>query len=184
MVGLVQQALAATQVRHYPGISRAFVVDAPGGEGFALQTEGCRLATMWSLPSGDGGNLLDLSELTTNHIWAIREAYGVEAARAAIVSEIKAVFGVYGITVDGRHLGLIADYMTHTGGYTPLNRMGMRDASSPCLQMSFETTATFLLDAAVGGRGDQLKSPSGRIVVGRPGRFGTGAFDLMVPIES
>ncbi len=38
--------------------------------------------------------------------------YGVEAARACIVREISSVFKVYGISVDKRHLGLIADYMT------------------------------------------------------------------------
>jgi DNA-directed RNA polymerase I subunit RPA1 len=30
---------------------------------------------------------------------------------------LQAVFGAYGIGVDPRHLGLIADFMTHTGGY-------------------------------------------------------------------
>lgn len=30
---------------------------------------------------------------------------------------VQAVFGAYGIGVDPRHLGLIADFMTHTGGY-------------------------------------------------------------------
>lgn len=43
--------------------------------------------------------------------------YGVEAARATILKEAQAVFGAYGIGVDPRHLGLIADFMTHTGGY-------------------------------------------------------------------
>lgn len=35
----------------------------------------------------------------------------MEAARTAIVSEIGNVFRVYGISVDYRHLALIADYM-------------------------------------------------------------------------
>lgn len=30
---------------------------------------------------------------------------------------VQSVFGAYGIGVDPRHLGLIADFMTHTGGY-------------------------------------------------------------------
>jgi len=36
---------------------------------------------------------------------------GIEAGRATIINEIKSVFGVYGISVDRRHLSLIADYM-------------------------------------------------------------------------
>ena len=38
----------------------------------------------------------------------------------AIVREVKAVFGVYGIEIDHRHLSLIADYMTQEGGYRPV----------------------------------------------------------------
>lgn len=109
------------------------------------------------------------------------ETYGVEAARATIVSEIKGVFGAYGIAVDPRHLGLVADHMTFNGGYRALNRGGMEDFSSPCLQMSFETTSEFMTKAAVAGATDCLKSPSARIVMGRVGQFGTGSIDLRQP---
>lgn len=94
------------------------------------------------------------------------------------MSEITGVFGAYGIQVDPRHLSLVADHMTFAGGYRPMNRSGMADFSSPCLQMSFETTADFMAKAAVAGLNDRLKSPSARIVVGRVGEFGTGMFDL------
>ncbi len=63
---------------------------------------------------------------------------GVEACRASIMAEIASVFGVYGINVDPRHFGLIADYMTFLGGFRPMSRAGMTDVSSSCLQMSFE----------------------------------------------
>ena len=61
------------------------------------------------------------------------------------------VFGVYGIDVNPRHLSLIADFMTRTGSYLPMNRQGMNECSSPFLQMSFETTSTFLTKAASEG---------------------------------
>lgn len=83
--------------------------------------------------------------------------------------------------VDQRHLGLVADHMTFNGSYRPLNRAGMADFSSPCLQMSFETTAEFMTKAAVSGSSDRLKSPSARIVVGRVGDYGTGMFELRQP---
>lgn len=74
-------------------------------------------------------------QLTSNDVWAVCQTYGVEAARASIVAEIINVFGAYGIAVDPRHLGLVADHMTFDGGYRPLNRAGMADFSSPCLQV-------------------------------------------------
>lgn len=55
--------------------------------------------------------------LACNDVYAMLTTYGVEAARATILKEAQAVFGAYGIGVDPRHLGLIADFMTHTGGY-------------------------------------------------------------------
>ena len=47
-----------------------------------------------------------------SHIFALLTfGTGVEAGRAAISTEVNNVFSMYGISVDKRHLGLIADYM-------------------------------------------------------------------------
>ena len=108
--------------------------------------------------------------------------YGVEACRATIVREVGAVFAGHGISVDTRHLSLIADYMTRAGGYQALNRQGMRDNVSPFKKMSFETTVGFLRDAVLEEDFDDLKGPSGRIVVGKVGRIGTGGFDVFTPV--
>jgi DNA-directed RNA polymerase I subunit RPA1 len=119
-----------------------------------------------------------------NDVWAILGAYGVEAARAAIVAEVSAVFGAYGIAVDPRHLSLIADYMTYEGGYKPLSRIGMASSTSPLLKMSFETTIGFLTNSAIAAEVDPLTSPAANIVVGKPVRSGTGAFELLHPIPA
>ena len=74
-----------------------------------MGTEGVSLQSMWD-PTLHAG-MIDVNKITTNDISKILKTYGVEAARAAIVSEVAGVFGVYGISVDPRHLGLIADYM-------------------------------------------------------------------------
>ncbi|CAM9298500.1 unnamed protein product [Choristocarpus tenellus] len=181
MVSLVEGAAAKTMVRSHKGISKAFVIERAndGKNEVVLQTEGCSFETLWKLDAGDG--ILDLNKLTSNHVYMVGETFGVEAARASIMAEVAGVFGAYGIAVDPRHLSLIADHMTFLGGYRPLNRGGMADFSSPCLQMSFETTAEFLSKASVAGRSDRIKSPSARIVMGRVGDFGTGAFDLLLP---
>jgi len=114
-------------------------------------------------------------QITSNDINAILETYGVEAARQSIVKEVMSVFGVYGITVDARHLALIADYMTFEGKYRPMNRMGVGASASPFLKMSFETSMNFLTAATVRGSTDNTLSPSARIVLGRVVATGTGA---------
>eukprot|EP00535_Pseudo-nitzschia_heimii_P007277 CAMPEP_0197177440 /NCGR_PEP_ID=MMETSP1423-20130617/3038_1 /TAXON_ID=476441 /ORGANISM="Pseudo-nitzschia heimii, Strain UNC1101" /LENGTH=1717 /DNA_ID=CAMNT_0042626981 /DNA_START=139 /DNA_END=5289 /DNA_ORIENTATION=+ len=170
MIGLVEKAASKTLVRFKKDIDQAFVNDEEGGRGRCLQTAGINFTEMWKLEN------VDHSRLMSNDIWAVRCAYGVEAARNTIVDQIRSVFGVYGIEVDPRHLSLIADYMTFGGDYTPMNRNGMRETSSPFLQMSFETTAQFMTQAALTGNSDYMNSPSANIVAGRPIRHGTGAF--------
>ena len=97
--------------------------------------------------------------------------------------EISGVFRVYGITVDYRHLSLIADYMTYDGQYKPFNRIGMETNSSPFQKMSFETTIHFLRSAAIAGDSDSLVSPSACLVTGRVVKGGTGSFDLLQKLQ-
>ena len=174
MVGLVEMAAEKTLIRSRKNIDAAYV-NKEEGRGRCLQTAGINFEEFWSLPD----NVIDHHRLLSNDTWAIRCAYGVEAARCNIVDQIRSVFGVYGIEVDPRHLSLIADYMTYEGGYKAMNRIGMEEMSSTLLQMSFETTAHFLTRAALIGTKDNLESPSANIVVGKPIRHGTGAFDLL-----
>lgn len=173
MIGLVEKAAIKTLVRAKKNINEAFINDEEG-RGRCLQTAGINFTEMWLLEN------VDHNRLMSNDIWAVRCTYGVEAARSTIVDQIRSVFGVYGINVDPRHLSLISDYMTFGGDYTAMNRNGMQTMSSPFLQMSFETTAQFLTQAALTGSSDEMNSPSSNIVAGRPIRHGTGAFSVLV----
>jgi DNA-directed RNA polymerase I subunit RPA1 len=181
MVQLVEQACSKACVRETKDITNAFVVecDVAGEKRFAVQTEGVNFEAVWSLADV----CTDCSHISSNDIWKILTNYGVEAARHSIVSEILGVFGVYGINVNPRHLSLIADFMTRTGSYLPMNRMGMSDCPSPFLQMSFETTCTFLTESAQEGGVEKLESSSARIVTGGVPRVGTGCFDIMHPLR-
>ncbi|GMH57319.1 hypothetical protein TrST_g8289 [Triparma strigata] len=177
MVGLAERAAESVVIRSRPSIERGMVVEQEG-RGKCLQTEGVNFEELWKMSP----DKVDHTRITSNDIWAIRCAYGVEAARLSIVNEIRGVFGVYGISVDARHLTLIADYMTFDGDYKPMNRRGMIDGSSAFLKMSFETTATFMTDAAVRCEKESLMSPSANIVLGNPVKQGTGLCDLIVAV--
>lgn len=108
--------------------------------------------------------------------------YGIEAGRANIIKEIKSIFAVYGISVDLRHLTLIADYMTFGGGYKPFNRIGLDANVSPFLKMSFESTCNFLTKAILEGDADRLETPSARLVMGRSVSGGTGSIDILTQL--
>ncbi|KAL6145258.1 hypothetical protein ACLB2K_055946 [Fragaria x ananassa] len=145
----------------------------------AVQTAGVDFATLWKLQDD-----LDVNYIYSNNIHAMLNTYGVEAARETIIKEISNVFKVYGISVNIRHLSLIADYMTHSGGYRPMNRFGgIAESTSPINKMSFETASKFIREAAYHGETDDLETPSARICLGLPVKVGTGSFDLMQKME-
>ena len=104
---------------------------------------------------------------------------GVEAAREALIREVRRVFSMYGIAVDPRHINLVADLMTHGGGYRGCSRQGIGSNPSPLLKMSFETATKFLVDAAVFHEGDAMSTPSSRIVLGQVVDAGSGTFGLV-----
>ncbi|KAI9906876.1 hypothetical protein PsorP6_003606 [Peronosclerospora sorghi] len=181
MVPLVEKTAEQVLVRNCPGISRCYLINQRLGESQeekpCVQTEGLNFQEIWGFD-----NILDVNKLVTNDIYQVLQTFGVEATRATISKQIMDVFGVYGISVDPRHLSLLADYMTAQGGYMPLNRMGMNYKGSSLQQITFETSMKFLSQAALGGLVDDLQSPSARLVLGQPPRVGTGSFSLLQPI--
>ncbi|KAH7119114.1 DNA-directed RNA polymerase-like protein I subunit [Dendryphion nanum] len=186
MLAHVEAAADFATIHVIPGINGAMVssekvkdpqtgkdVDVP-----IIMTEGTNLIAM-----REYSHIVDTARLFTNDIVSVLRLYGVEACRAAIAREMHAVFSGHGISVDKRHLNLIADTMTKGGGFSPFNRNGtMRSNVSPFMKMSFETTVGFLRDAVLERDWDDLRNPSARIVVGRLGAVGTGAFDVLAPV--
>ncbi|KAF2455211.1 hypothetical protein BDY21DRAFT_387027 [Lineolata rhizophorae] len=185
MLNLVESALRFSTIHSIPGIKRAVVAAEKGkdeGSGeeietHVVQTEGVNLVAMREYQ-----DMIDPRRVRTNDTAAVLRFYGVEAARANIIREMAGVFESHHISVDVRHLQLIADVMTKGGGYRAFNRMGLANSASPFTKMSFETTVGFLRDAVLGEDWDDLTNPSSRIVVGRLPTVGTGAADVMVPV--
>ncbi|KAL1866301.1 hypothetical protein VTK73DRAFT_4816 [Phialemonium thermophilum] len=189
MLNVVQNAVKKSLIQQISGVGvctfdeKAEVIDPRTGEKTevpAVHTQGANLRAMQQY-----ADYINPNRISTNDIAAVLEVYGVEACRNNIVQELRGVFSSHAISVDYRHLNLIGDYMTRNGGFTPFNRMGLKGNVSPFTKMSFETTLAFLKDAVLEGDWDDLSTPSGRLVMGRLGKVGTGFFDVMtrVPTE-
>jgi DNA-directed RNA polymerase I subunit RPA1 len=174
MLSLAQRAAALTAVRVTKGIKACYVVQDDKDGSWKVQTDGINFAAAHA----QGDAVVDASRIGSNDVFAVLTQYGVEAARATLLAEVRAVFGAYGIAVDARHLSLIADAMTHGGAYRPCSRAGLDSCPSPLLKMSFETATAFLTDATLRGATDTLESPSSRLVLGRVVALGTGACGL------
>ena len=174
---LIEETSLQVVIKQIPQIEKAFVTKIEDDNGLAIGTDGVNIQSMWEF------NEIDHNKIYSNDIGQILETFGVEACRSVIKTEISNVFKVYGISVDPRHLSLIADYMTFEGSYKPFNRMGIENSSSPFHKMTFETTLGFLKNATLFGDYDELKSPSASIVMGQLVKSGTGSFSILQPIQ-
>ncbi|KAL6705723.1 hypothetical protein ACN47E_006512 [Coniothyrium glycines] len=179
MLHHVEAAANFATIHVIPGITSAvFATKSKDVPEPVINTEGSNLIAI-----REYSHIINVNRIFTNDIVSMLQLYGVEACRATIVREMHGVFAGHGISVDQRHLNLIADTMTKGGGFTPFNRIGMKGNVSPFMKMSFETTVGFLKDAVLEKDWDDLQNPSARIVVGRLGRLGTGAFDVLAPVH-
>ncbi|KAK4535381.1 hypothetical protein CDCA_CDCA04G1406 [Cyanidium caldarium] len=181
--GVVASSAERTAARQVPGIHHSRVRFDADGRPQAVEVDGANLQAIWNLP----GDVVDVHRLHTNDVHEVWRRYGVEAARAALVLELRAVFDAYGIPVDGRHLSLIADFQTALGGYRAFSRTGMHlpgSTPSALQRMSFESTTQFLREAALFGEEDVLASPSARLCVGQPVRVGTGMCSVLADMSA
>ena len=135
------------------------------------------------LAAGDFQDIIYPYSVYTNSVYHMLKFYGVEAARNTIIREIDEVFQGHSISVNNRHLNLIADAMTHSGDYDAFSRHGLvKNSGSVLAKMSFETVFGFLKEAVLDGDADYLTGPSSKIVVGKRGTMGTGSFEVIAPV--
>ena len=90
------------------GIQKCYIIEGKGSEAGSIQTDGVNFTAGF-----ENSDIVNVNRISANDVHSVLETFGVEAARATIVSEAQGVFGAYGIAVNVRHIGLVADYMTH-----------------------------------------------------------------------
>jgi DNA-directed RNA polymerase I subunit RPA1 len=107
MIPLLQSVAEKFVIKAVKSINKCYVVDDDKGKRpWTVQTEGVNFQDIWAMR-----DMIDVNNIQCNDIYAVLQTFGVEAARRTIVQEITKVFEPYGISVDYRHLSLIADYM-------------------------------------------------------------------------
>ena len=121
------------------GIKR--VVVRKEGEEYTLYTEGSALREVLQFEG------VDRTRTSTNNINEIYEVLGIEAARNAIIKEATDTLREQGLTVDIRHIMLVADLMTSDGEVKQIGRHGISgEKASVFARAAFEVTVNHLLD--------------------------------------
>jgi DNA-directed RNA polymerase subunit A" len=105
---------------------------------------------------------------------------GVEAARNAIVNDASTTMREGGLSVDVRHIMLVADMMTADGDVKPIGRYGVAGAKGSVLaRANFEETIKHLTKAAIKAETDKLESIIENVMINQVVPVGTGMFDLV-----
>ncbi|MGA9100214.1 MAG: DNA-directed RNA polymerase subunit A'' [Methanotrichaceae archaeon] len=154
------------------GIKR--VVIRKEGDEYVLYTEGSSLKKVMQFEG------VDPTRTKTNNINEIGEVLGIEAARNAIINEATDTLREQGLSVDVRHIMLVADIMTVDGEVKQIGRHGVSgEKASVLARAAFEVTVNHILDAAVRGDVDDLKGVTENVIVGQPIQLGTGDVQLV-----
>ncbi|MEM4946595.1 MAG: DNA-directed RNA polymerase subunit A'' [Thermosphaera sp.] len=171
----LRQKILSTKLKGVRGINKV-IIQKRGGE-YVLIAEGSNLEELMKVPG------VDYKRLYTNNVFEIEKVLGIEAARAAIIREIKNVLDDQGLDVDVRHIILLADMMTWTGHIRQVGRMGVAgEKQSVLARATFEMTVQKLLEAAAMGESDKLYGITENIIMGQVIPVGTGMVQIyMIP---
>jgi len=169
----LRQSIPNVIVQGIPTVDRAVINDCGNGE-YNLLVEGTNLQRVMAMAGVSG------TQTTTNHVMETEKTLGIEAARFSIMAEIKYTMGSHGMTIDERHIMLLADCMTYKGEVLGITRFGIAKMKDSVLMLaSFEKTTDHLFEAAIRGSVDDIVGVSESIIMGIPMPTGTGLFKLL-----
>ncbi|GLB36718.1 putative DNA-dependent RNA polymerase catalyzes the transcription of DNA into RNA using the four ribonucleoside triphosphates as substrates [Lyophyllum shimeji] len=183
--------LNSVSLRGVKGVKRVFlmeqdrVVMTPEGsietgreKEWVLETDGVNLKTVMCIEG------VDFTRTYSNSCVEIFNVLGIEAARNAIMKELRGVIEFDGSYVNYRHLALLCDLMTHRGTLMAITRHGINRADTGALmRCSFEETVEILMEAAAVGEKDDCHGIAENVMFGQMAPMGTGSFDVALDID-
>jgi len=170
----INETLKELKVKGIDGIKRIIIRKEPN-EGYVIYSEGSNLEKVLEVEG------VDPYRITTNDIQAVGRVLGIEAARNMIIQEAYNTLMEQGLSVDLRHIMVVADVMTTDGTIRAIGRHGVsKEKESVLSRAAFEITVSHLLQASKRGETDKLGGVAENIIVGQPVNLGTGAVELVM----
>ncbi len=172
----LKEDLKGIHITGIKGISQ--VLPVKRHEEFIIITAGTNIKKVLEL------DFVDATRTVSNDIHEIADVFGIEAARQAIIDEVFKVIEAQGLTVDIRHIMLVADTMCVSGGVKGITRYGVvSEKASVLARASFETPIKHIINAALTGEVDELDSVVENIMLNQPVPAGTGLPGLITRVK-
>ena len=131
-----------------------------------------------------GLDYIDWKRTFSNDIKQVFDVLGIEAARQVLYNELTEVMDFSGVYINYHHLSILCDRMTTNQNMVAIFRSGiLNDNIGPISKATFEVHTEVLLDAARHADFDHMRGVSASVMMGQSGKFGTGAFDLVLDNE-
>ncbi|KAH6583663.1 hypothetical protein BASA61_007889 [Batrachochytrium salamandrivorans] len=170
----LKRALPKVVIKGLPTVSRAVINDIDSESRLNLLVEGYGLRDVMGVDGVDGLNT------KSNHVLECFKTLGIESARQTIIDEVLYTMKSHGMTIDRRHVMLLADLMTFKGEVLGITRFGIAKMKDSVLMLaSFEKTTDHLFEASFYSKHDKIQGVSECIIMGVPMTIGTGLFKLV-----
>lgn len=160
-------------LKKYDPVSDAYVMD----DEWYIETAGTNLMEVLCHPC------VDHTRTITNDVHEIYLVLGIEAARQAVIDEMRAVLD--STPIDHRHLSLLADTMSNRGFFMSIDRHGInnRGELGPLAKCSFEQSTDMLIKAGMFSERDKVNGVSANIMLGQVAPCGTGDCQVFMDNE-
>jgi DNA-directed RNA polymerase beta' subunit len=132
---------------------------------YAIDTDGSNLEDILDNP------FVDPYRTQTDSIMEMAEMYGIECARAKIISELSTLMDA----TSAAHLTVYADVMTSTGIITSVERAGTahRNRTNVTQRASYGAPIQVLREAAIYGYTNKINDVTGALATGTVPQVGT-----------
>ncbi len=167
----LKNKILGTTVKGVTDIERITLVQKD--KEWVIQTTGSNLPKVLEVAG------IDVKKIRTNNVSEIAGTLGIEAARNALINEIRSTLEDQGLEVDIRYIMLVADLMCSQGKLQQIGRHGIAGTKDSVLaRAAFEITVPTIAHAALGGEVEQLRGVTENVIVGSNIPIGSGTVDL------
>ena len=127
----LRESLMNVVVKGFKNIKRAAIrIDDKNDNNHYLAIEGEGLREVMATYG------VEPTRTSSNNVLEVAACLGVEAARATIIKEINETMSGHGISIDERHLKLLADTMTYRGEVLGITRFGLAKMKESALMLA------------------------------------------------
>ncbi len=171
----IRNKVLNSTVKGVPDIERVTLVQKD--DEWMIQSTGSNLPKILEV----GG--IDKTQVRTNNVFEIASTLGIEAARNALINELRNTLEDQGLEVDLRYIMLVSDLMCSRGYMQQIGRHGIAGTKDSVLaRAAFEITVPTIAHAALGGEIERLKGITENVIVGSNIPIGSGTVDLYMQV--